>query len=87
MSFFLRFVIRNDTPGPAISDNGFRKKDADSANMRYCDHGEWNERYMIERMLSRITEIFHVKKISHRTVHGIHMRIGATAAAFYILLK
>ncbi len=70
-----------------FSDNGFRKKDADAANMRYCDHGEWNDRYMIERMLSWITEIFQGKKISHRTVHGIHMRIGAIAAAFNILLK
>lgn len=70
-----------------FSDNGFRKKDADPENLRYCDHGEWNDRYMIERMLSWMTNIFQAKKIAHRSIHGIHMRIGAIAAAFNILLK
>jgi hypothetical protein len=70
-----------------FSDNGFRKKDVDPENMRYCDHGEWNERSLIERMLSQMTEVFNAKKIYHRTVKGVHMRIGAIAAAFNILLK
>ncbi len=69
-----------------FTDNGFRKKGFDPENLRYCDHGEWNDRYLIERMLSWMTEVFHAKKIYHRTVDGIHMRIGAIAAAFNILL-
>ena len=32
-------------------------------------------------------EVFQAKKIYHRTINGIHMRIGAIAAAFNILLK
>jgi hypothetical protein len=70
-----------------FSDNGFRKNGCDRQNMRYCEHGEWNDRYLIERMLSWMTEVFHAKKIYHRTIQGVHMRIGAIAAAFNILLK
>jgi hypothetical protein len=70
-----------------FADNGFRAQGADPANMRYCDHGEWNDRYVIERMLSWMNEVFHAKKIYHRSIEGIHMRIGAIAAAFNILLK
>ena len=70
-----------------FSDNGFRKKDCASENMCYCGHGEWNDRYMSEPMLSWMIDVFRAKHISHRTVHGVHMRIGAIAAAFNILLK
>src|SRR5215212_81719 len=70
-----------------FTDNGFRKKGFDPANLRSCNHGEWNDRYLVERVLSWMTEVFSAKKIFHRTVDGIHMRIGAIAAAFNILLK
>src|SRR3712207_8583763 len=29
-----------------FSDSSFHKKDCDPENMRYCAHGEWNDRYM-----------------------------------------
>ena len=70
-----------------FSDSSFHKKDCDPENMRYCDHGEWNDRYMIEDILGWITDVFHSKKIFHRGIKGIHMRIGALAAAINILLK
>ena len=70
-----------------FTDNGFRKKGFDPENLRYCDHGEWNDRYLIEGILSWVTEIFHAKKMYHRTVNGVHMRLGAIAAAINILLK
>lgn len=70
-----------------FSDGSFHKQDTAPENMHYCKHGEWNDRYLIERMLSWMTEKFDAKKIYHRSVQGIHMRIGAIAAAFNILLK
>ena len=70
-----------------FADKGFRKKDHETTNMRICNHGEWNDRYLVERMLSWMTEVFDAKKIYHRTADGVFMRIGAIAAAFNLLLR
>ena len=71
----------------AFSDLGFRKKDADRANFRYCEKGEWNDRYLIENVLMWMTEKFHAKQIYHRGDIYLEMRLGALAAVFNILLK
>jgi hypothetical protein len=70
-----------------FSDSSFHKNDCDPQNMRYCARGAWNDRYLIEDILGRISEVFHSKKVFHRSIQGIHMRIGAIAAALNMLLK
>ena len=70
-----------------FSDMGFRKAKSNPENMHYCARGEWNDRYMIESILRWMTDVFQSKKIYHRTVQAIHMRISAIAAAFNILLQ
>src|SRR3954454_6725032 len=40
----------------ALSDLGFREKDAPAQNLKYCARGTWNERFTIETDLSWVTE-------------------------------
>lgn len=84
---FLDIVSDYDEEMVVFTDKGFRKKDAVLKNIRICNHGEWNDRYLVERMLSWMTEVFNAKKLYHRTADGVFMHIGAIAAAFNILFK
>jgi hypothetical protein len=71
----------------AFSDLGFRKQGADAENFHYCARGEWNDRYLIETVLSWMTEKFHLKHVYHRIDEYVEMRLRAVAAVFNILLK
>jgi hypothetical protein len=71
----------------AFSDLGFRKQGCAAENFHYCQKGEWNDRYLIECVLSWMTEKFHAKHLYHRVDEYLEMRLGALAAAFNILFK
>jgi len=71
----------------AFSDLGFRKQECDPENFHYCQKGEWNDRYLIETILSWMTEKFHAKHMYHRADKYLEMRLGALADAFNILFK
>lgn len=70
-----------------FSDLGFRKKNAVADNFRYCQKGEWNDRYLIECVFRWMTDKFHAKQQFHRVEEYLEMRLRALAAAFNILLK
>jgi hypothetical protein len=70
-----------------FSDLGFRKKGCLPENFHYCQKGEWNDRDLIECVLSWMTEKFHLKHVYHRVDEYLEMRLRAVAAVFNILLK
>ncbi len=67
-------------------DTGFSKKDGQPDNLRLCRRGEWNNRMIVETVLSMLTLVCHFKKVSHQVLApqvnstinllGQHRRVG-----------
>jgi hypothetical protein len=71
----------------ALSDLGFREKDAPQLNLKYCERGKWNERFTIETNLSWVTELFHAKKLYHRVMPHLEAHLWYLAALINCLLR
>ncbi len=70
-----------------FADEGFHKTDWHPDNLRLCQRGEWNERMMIETVLSMLTTVCHFKKVMHRMWTYFMTRLGFTMALFNILVQ
>ena len=46
-----------------LAEEGFEKLDWFPANLRVCQRGEWNDRMMIETVLSMLTLVCGFKKV------------------------
>jgi hypothetical protein len=49
-----------------LSDTGFHAAEGDPANLKLCQRGEWEERMLVETVLSMLTLVCHFKKVMHR---------------------
>ncbi len=49
-----------------FADKGFTKRDWFPDNLRICQPGQWNDRMVIETILSMLTRVCHLKKVTHR---------------------
>ena len=47
-NLFRETATQYDEETISLSDFGFRKKDTPQQNLKYCEKGTWNERYLIE---------------------------------------
>ncbi len=70
-----------------FADEGFDKVDWFPANLRVCKRGEWNDRMMIETVLSMLTLVCGFKKVMHRAWTYFKTRVGLTMALFNILVQ
>lgn len=70
-----------------FADGGFHATTGDPENLKLCKRGEWNDRMIVETVLSMLTLIFHFKKVMHRVWEYFQMRLGFTMAAFNILAR
>jgi len=70
-----------------LADSGFHAAYGDPKNLKICSRGTWNDRMMIETVLSMLTLVSHFKKIMHRVWEYFQMRLAFTMAAFNILVK
>ncbi len=66
--------------GITFGDAGFRSKNGLPPNLKICKRGEWNERMLIERLYSQVTQTCSLKKISHRVEKYIRARLQYVAA-------
>jgi hypothetical protein len=71
----------------SLADMGFRKKGADLQNIKICEKGIWNERFLIETLYSVVEGIFHSKKLYHRKDDYVTARLGYMAALVNCLLQ
>jgi len=55
--------------------------------MKPCQRGTWNGRMVVETVLSLLTTVVGLKKLSHRTWHNVCARLAFTMAAFNILVQ
>lgn len=81
-------MVNRHAPYMAIfADTGFAKKAWQPDNLRLCRRGEWNNRMMVETVLSILTLVCHFKKVSHRVWSYFQSRLAYTMALFNILVQ
>ncbi len=68
-----------------LADTGFNAVDR-PANLKLCARGEWNERMLIETVLSRVHRVCRLKYLWHRTRPYLAMPLAYVAALFNALL-
>jgi hypothetical protein len=69
-----------------LVDSNFKAKDGNPANMKVCKRGEWNDRMIVESVLSMLTVVCHFKKVGHRVWSYFPARLAYTMAAFNVLV-
>ena len=70
-----------------FSDTGFHAAEGDPSNLKVCQRGEWEERMLVETVLSMLTLITHFKKVMHRVWTYFHARLAFTMAVFNVLVQ
>jgi hypothetical protein len=70
-----------------LTDTAFHSKEGGPINMKICERGEWNQRMVIETVLSMLTTISHFKKVGHRVWDYFKARLAYTMAIFNILAQ
>src|SRR2546427_714031 len=49
-----------------LSDTAFHATEGDPANLKLCRRGEWEERMLVETVLSMLTVVLHFKQVMPR---------------------
>jgi len=70
-----------------LSDTAFHATEGDPANLKLCQRGEWQDRMLVETVLSMLTLVSHFKKAMHRVWAYFHARLAFTMAAFNVLVQ
>jgi hypothetical protein len=70
-----------------LSDTGFHTTEGDPANLKLCPRGEWQDRMLVETVLSMLTLVCHLKKVMHRGWAYLQARLAFTMAAFNVLVQ
>lgn len=70
-----------------LSDTSFHAATGDPDNLKVCRRGEWNERMVVETVLSMLTPLSHLKKVSHRTAPYVQARLAFPMAVFNLLTQ
>jgi hypothetical protein len=70
-----------------LSDTAFHAAEGDPANLKLCQRGEWEERMLVETVLSMLTLVCHFKKAMHRVWEYFQARLAFTMAAFNVLVR
>src|SRR5438093_9867368 len=69
------------------SDTAFHAAEGDPANLKLCQRGEWEERMLVETVLSMLTLVCHCKKVMHRVWEYFQARLAFTMAACNVLVQ
>ncbi len=69
------------------SDTGFHAAEGDPANLKLCQRGEWQDRMLVETVLSMLTLVCHFKQVMHRGWAYFQARLAFTMAAFNVLVQ
>lgn len=70
-----------------LGDTGFHAAAGDPPNLLVCERGTRHVRMVIETVLSMLTTVCRLKKLSHRTWPALAARLGYTLALFNILVQ
>jgi len=64
-----------------LSDMAFHAAAGDPSNLKLCRRGEWEDRILVETVLSMLTLVCHFKKVMHRVWTYFHAQLAFTMAA------
>ena len=70
-----------------LSDTGFHAAEDDLTNLTLCPRGAWEDRMLVETVLSMLTLIGHFKQVMHRGWASFQARLAFTMAAFPVLVQ
>jgi hypothetical protein len=70
-----------------LSDTAFHAAEGDPSNLKLCQRGEWEDRLLVETVLSMLTLVCHMKKVMHRGWAYFQARQAFTMAAFNVLVQ
>jgi hypothetical protein len=70
-----------------LRDTGFHAAEGDPANLKLCQRSEWQDRMLVEMVLSILTMVCHFKKVMHRGWAYVQARLAFTVAAFNVLVQ
>jgi hypothetical protein len=70
-----------------LSDTAFHAAEGDPSNLKLCQRGEWQDRMLVETVLSRLTVVCHFKRVMHRGWAYFHARLACTMVAFNVLVQ
>src|SRR5713101_190775 len=70
-----------------LSDTAFHAAEGDPTNLKLCQRGEWQDRLLVETVLSMLTLVTHCKKVMHRVWASFQARLAFTMAAFNVLVQ
>src|SRR6516164_10607505 len=70
-----------------LSDTGFHAAEGDPSNLKLCQRGEWEDRMLVETVLSMLTLVCHLKKVMDRGWAYFQARLAFTMAAFNVLVQ
>src|SRR5437870_11045946 len=67
--------------------SAFHAAEGAPTNLKLCQCGEWQDRMLVETVLSMLTVVIHFKKVMHRVWAYFHARLSFTMAAFNVLVQ
>jgi hypothetical protein len=70
-----------------FSDTGFHAAEGDPANLKLCQRGEWQDRMLVETVLSMLTLVCHLKQVMHWRWGYFQAWLAFTIAAFNVLVQ
>ena len=70
-----------------LSDIAFHAAAGDPTNLKLCPRGEWQDRMLVETVLSMLTLVCHHKKVMHRGWAYFHARLAFIMAIFNVLVQ
>src|SRR5262249_3691559 len=70
-----------------LSDTGFHAAEGDPSNLKLWQRGAWEDRMLVETVLSMLTLVCHLKKVMHRGWAYCQARLAFTMAAFHVLVQ
>jgi len=70
-----------------LSDTACHAAAGDPANLKLGQRGAWEDRMLVETVLSMLTVVCHFKKVMHRVWTYFQARLAFTMAAFHVLVQ
>ncbi len=84
----LQWLIRHvDGRMIVLSDTAFHAAEGDPTNLKLCPRGAWEDRMLVETVLSILTLVCHFKHVMHRGWAYFQARLAFTMAAFHVLVQ
>jgi len=70
-----------------FSDTGFHAKEGDPLNLKLCPKGHWNDRMLIETVLSMLTVVCHFKHMRHCAWSAVKAHLAFGMGLFNLLVE